>query len=79
MKKKHQRKTVSLKALLNTTTCSFHFTLFFDTYGYYIWCNSGNVVLCNHMKCSLNDVPFQLKNLSKEEKKHVGELSNAHT
>ena len=75
--KKQPRKTDSSKALSNTMTCSFHLTLFFDTYGYYIWCNSGNVVLCNHMKRSSYDIPFELKNLPEQEKKCVGELSNA--
>ena len=62
-----------MKAMSNTTTCSFHFTLFFDSYGYYIWWNSGNVIHYNHM-LSLKDIP-----LSEEERNHVGELANAYT
>ena len=68
-----------MKAMTNTTTCSFCFTLFFDTYGYYIWHTSGNVIHCNHMKCSSKDTPFWLKNLLEEERMHVGELANVYT
>ena len=74
-----KKKPVSTKAMSNASTGSFCFMLFFDSHGYYIWWNSCNVVHCNHMKCALEDIPFQLKNLSEEERKHVRELANALT
>ena len=76
---KGPRRRVTSKATDKQETCSFNFSVFFNTHGYYIRNNCATVEHCSHMKRLPEDIPIKLNHLTTAQQEQIGKLGNART